>query len=76
MTLQVSVGRRRLPGYRLFLAVDTDTGQGITEVLTRGDTHDNRLLAVLARRPTPPKPYPGPVASFASSPQTELSKLR
>src|SRR3712207_8922477 len=38
---------RRLRGYRLSLAVDTDTGQVITFVLTRGDTHDDRLLAVL-----------------------------
>jgi hypothetical protein len=41
---------RRLRGYRLFLAVDTDTGPVITYGLTRGDTHDDRLLAVLARR--------------------------
>jgi hypothetical protein len=41
---------RRLRGYRLFLAVDTDTGQVVTYLLTRGDTHDDRLLAVLARR--------------------------
>ena len=41
---------RRLRGYRLFLAVDTDTGQVITYVLTRGDAHADRLLAVLARR--------------------------
>ena len=36
---------RRLRGYRLFLAVDTDTGQVITFALTRGDTPDDRLLA-------------------------------
>jgi hypothetical protein len=41
---------RRLRGYRLFLAVDTDTGQVVTYVLARGDAHDDRLLAVLARR--------------------------
>jgi DDE family transposase len=41
---------RRLRGYRLFLAVDADTGQVITYVLARGDAHDDRLLAVLARR--------------------------
>lgn len=41
---------RRLRGYRLFLAIDTDTGQAITFVLTRGDTPDDRLLAALARR--------------------------
>jgi hypothetical protein len=41
---------RRLRGYRLFLAVDTDTGQVITFVLAPGDAHDDRLLAVLARR--------------------------
>jgi hypothetical protein len=41
---------RRLRGYRLYLAVDTDSGQVITFVLARGDTRDDRLLAVLARR--------------------------
>jgi hypothetical protein len=41
---------RRVRGYRLFLAVDADTGQVITYALTRGDTHDDRLLAALARR--------------------------
>ena len=41
---------RRLRGYRLFLAIDTDTGQVLTFVLARGDAHDDRLLAVLARR--------------------------
>ena len=41
---------RRLRGYRLYLAVDTDTGQVITYLLARGDAHDDRLLAVLARR--------------------------
>src|SRR5688500_17563833 len=41
---------RRLRGYRLFLAVEADTGQVITFVLARGDAHDDRLLAVLARR--------------------------
>lgn len=41
---------RRLRGYRLYLAVDTDTGQVITYVLARGGAHDDRLLAVLARR--------------------------
>ena len=41
---------RRLRGYRLFLAVDTDTGQVVTFVLARGRTRDATLLAVLARR--------------------------
>jgi hypothetical protein len=41
---------RRLRGYRLYLAIDADTGQVITYLLARGDAHDDRLLAVLARR--------------------------
>jgi hypothetical protein len=41
---------RRLRGYRLYLAVDADTGQVITYALTRGGTHDDRLLALLGRR--------------------------
>jgi DDE family transposase len=41
---------RRLRGYRLFLAVDADTGQVITSLLARGGAQDDRLLAVLARR--------------------------
>jgi hypothetical protein len=41
---------RCLRGYRLYLAVDTDTGQIITFVLLRGDACDHRLTAVLARR--------------------------
>jgi hypothetical protein len=41
---------RRLRGYRLYLAVDTDTGQIITFVLARGRMRDARLVAVLARR--------------------------
>jgi DDE family transposase len=40
---------RCLRGYRLFLAVDTATGQVITFVLLRGDARDHRLTAVLAR---------------------------
>lgn len=40
---------RTLRGYRLYLAVDTDTGQVITFVLLRGDARDHRLTAVLAR---------------------------
>ncbi|HLH23310.1 MAG TPA: transposase [Chloroflexota bacterium] len=40
---------RRLRGYRLYLAVDTDTGQIITCVLLRGHARDSRLTAVLAR---------------------------
>jgi DDE family transposase len=41
---------RRLRGYRLYLAVDTETGQVITHLLARGGGGDDRLLAVLARR--------------------------
>jgi hypothetical protein len=41
---------RRLRGYRLYLAVDADTGQVITYALPRGGTHDDRLLALLGRR--------------------------
>jgi hypothetical protein len=41
---------RRLRGYRLYLAVDADTGQVITFVLARGRTRDDRLGALLARR--------------------------
>jgi hypothetical protein len=41
---------RTLRGYRLYLAVDTDTGQVITFVLLRGDVRDHRLTAVLARQ--------------------------
>ena len=41
---------RALRGYRLYLAVDTDTGQVITFVLLRGNARDHRLTAVLATR--------------------------
>jgi Transposase DDE domain len=41
---------RRLRGYRLYLAVDTATGQVITFVLARGRARDARLAAVFARR--------------------------
>jgi Transposase DDE domain len=41
---------RRLRGYRLYLAVDHDTGQVITFALTRGRTRDARLAAAFARR--------------------------
>ena len=41
---------RCLRGYRLYLAVDTDTGQVITYVLLRGDARDQQVTAVLARR--------------------------
>ncbi len=41
---------RPLRGYRLYLAVDTDTVQVITFVLLRGDARDHRLTAILARR--------------------------
>jgi hypothetical protein len=40
---------RRLRGYRVLLAVDTDTGQVITFVLVRGKTRDQRLIALVAR---------------------------
>jgi hypothetical protein len=41
---------RRLRGYRLYLAVDTATGQIITYVLALGNAPDPALAAVLARR--------------------------
>jgi hypothetical protein len=41
---------RALRGYRLYLAVDTATGQIITFALRRGNTRDHQLTAVLARR--------------------------
>lgn len=41
---------RRLRGYRLYLAVDTETGQVITFLLARGRARDARLIALLARR--------------------------
>jgi DDE family transposase len=41
---------RCLRGYRLYLAVDTDSGQVITYVLLRGDARDQQVTAVLARR--------------------------
>jgi hypothetical protein len=41
---------RALRGYRLYLAVDTDTGQVITFLLLRGDARDHRLTARLATR--------------------------
>jgi Transposase DDE domain len=41
---------RRLRGYRLYLAVDTDTGQVITFLLARGRTRDADLIAAFARR--------------------------
>src|SRR5919199_4360273 len=40
---------RRLRGYRLYLAVDTDTGQIITFVLLGGHARDARLTGSLAR---------------------------
>ncbi len=42
--------RRRLRGYRLYLAVDTATGQVIPFLLARGWICDHRLIALLARR--------------------------
>jgi hypothetical protein len=41
---------RRLRGYRLSLAVDTDTGQVLTFLLVRGRSRDAEHLAVVARR--------------------------
>jgi Transposase DDE domain len=41
---------RRLRGYRLFLAVDTTTGQLITYLVLAGNTADATLAAVLVRR--------------------------
>src|SRR5207249_9622159 len=41
---------RSLRGYRLYLAVDTDTGQVITFVLAPGGTRDHTMAGVLARR--------------------------
>ena len=41
---------RRLRGYRLLLAVDTETGQIITFALARGKVRDQRLIALLTRR--------------------------
>jgi hypothetical protein len=41
---------RRLRGYRLYLAVDTDTGQVLTCLLARGRSRDAEYLAVVARR--------------------------
>jgi hypothetical protein len=41
---------RALRGYRLYLAVDTATGQVITYVLLRGDARDSQVTARLARR--------------------------
>jgi hypothetical protein len=40
---------RRLRGYRLYLAVDTDTGQVITFLVARGRARDHTLAALLAR---------------------------
>ena len=41
---------RRLRGYRLYLAVDTATGQVITFLLARGRARDADLIAAFARR--------------------------
>jgi hypothetical protein len=41
---------RRLRGYRLVLAIDTETGQTITFALVRGKVRDQQLIALLARR--------------------------
>jgi hypothetical protein len=41
---------RRLRGYRLYLAVDADTGQVVTFLLARGRARDARFAALLARR--------------------------
>ena len=40
----------RVRGYRLYLAVDTDTGQVITYLLARGGRRDHQVLPVLTRR--------------------------
>lgn len=40
---------RAVRGYRLFLAIDTATGQVITFLLADGRTRDTELIAVLAR---------------------------
>jgi hypothetical protein len=40
---------RRLRGYQVRLAVDTDTGQIITCCLVRGKTRDQRLIALVVR---------------------------
>jgi hypothetical protein len=41
---------RRLRGYRLYLAVDTATGQIVTFLLATGNTPDPSMAALLARR--------------------------
>src|SRR5579884_2132205 len=41
---------RRLRGYRLYLAVDCDTGQVVTFLLARGRARDARFAGLLARR--------------------------
>jgi hypothetical protein len=41
---------RSLRGYRLFLAIDTNTGQVITFLLAHGRTRDAHLVALLTRR--------------------------
>src|SRR5690242_923886 len=41
---------RRLRGYRLYLAVDCDSGQVVTFLLVRGRGRDHRFAALLARR--------------------------
>jgi hypothetical protein len=41
---------RPLRGYRLYLAVDTDSGQVVTYLLARGGRRDHQVLGVLARR--------------------------
>jgi hypothetical protein len=40
---------RRLRGYRILLAVDTETGAIITFLLVRGKTRDGQLIALVAR---------------------------
>jgi hypothetical protein len=46
-----SGSRGRSPrGYRLFLAVDTDTGRVIICLLALGRTRDARVVALLTRR--------------------------
>ncbi len=69
---------RRLRGYRLFLAVDADTGQIIIYALARGGARDDHaiLLARPAARPATPTSYRGSTAPSASLPDPKLPDLR
>lgn len=57
---------RCLRGYRLYLAVDTATGQIITFVLLRGGARDHRLTTVLARHLRASACAPGTAACSCS----------